>query len=158
MSGFIDKVISVILVFVMLVLAPLLISYISTDMVTDRLVLNEVSQFIDRVTDKSEITSQDLDDLYMGVNSHGGLFEVEVDRYIRVAYDVGGVVKTTYYRSNQEIDELYDAAGNVALLNVSDVVKVKVKEVGLSSGKRLLWNILRVDSGPTEFSLAGTVR
>ena len=64
MTDFINKVITIVLVFIMLILAPLLISYMSTDMVTERLVLNEVSQFIDKVTDKGLITEYDINDLY----------------------------------------------------------------------------------------------
>ena len=43
-------------------------------------------------------------------------------------------------------------------LNPRDVIKVHVEEVSMSSGKRLFWNLLRVDKGLFEFSLAGTVR
>jgi hypothetical protein len=63
MTDFVNKVITLVLIFVMLVLAPLLISYMSTDMITERLVLNDVSQFIDKVTDKSLVSEHDLDSL-----------------------------------------------------------------------------------------------
>jgi hypothetical protein len=162
MADFINKTISIILVFAMLVLAPILLSYMSTDMATERIVLNQVDQFIDKVTDKKEITPDDLDELYLAVNSQGGIFDVSVDRYIRVAYQEmeGGtpVVKTTYFRDNTDIDALYDVAGNVANLNVTDVVKVTVEETNRSPAKRLMWSILRIDKGKFEFSLAGTVR
>ena len=69
MSDFINKVITIVLIFVMLVLAPLLISYMSTDMTSERLILNDVTQFIDKVTDKYTITDYDLNDLYLAVNS-----------------------------------------------------------------------------------------
>ena len=81
MSDFINKVITVILIFVMLVLAPLLISYMSTDMLTERLVLNDVSQFIDKVTDKFLITEHDINDLYLAVNSHGQAYDITIERY-----------------------------------------------------------------------------
>lgn len=159
MSDFINKVLTIILIFVMLVLAPLLISYMSSEMVTQRLILNEASQFIDRVTDKGIINTHDLDDLYMGINSHGGLYEVKVERYISADYkDDYGLTRRTYYRYNEEIDNLHKNPGSVATLGVGDVVKVHVKEIGMSNAKRLLWSLLRVDKGPFSFSLAGTVR
>ena len=51
MSDFINKVITIVLIFVMLVLAPLLISYMTTDMTAERLILNDVTTFIDKVTE-----------------------------------------------------------------------------------------------------------
>jgi uncharacterized protein (UPF0335 family) len=150
MSDFVNKVVTIILIFVLLVLAPLLISYMSTDMVTERLVLNEVTQFIDRVTDKGEITDADINDIYLGVNSHGGTYDVKVERYIRVATEDpknNGRVKTVYYNTD-----------HIGDLNVGDVVKVHVKEIGVSNSKRLMWQLLRIDKGSFEFSLAGTVR
>lgn len=147
MSSFLEKVITVILIFVLLVLAPLLNSYKHTEGVTQRLVLNEVTQFIDRVTDKAQVTQLDIDDLYLGVNSHGGIFDVKVERYIRIASDDGGTVRTLYYTHD-----------DLSTLNVGDVVKVTVEEVGMSSGRRLEWLLLKIDSGNFKFSLAGTVR
>lgn len=150
MSDFINKIVTIILIFVLLVLAPLLISYMGTDMVTERLVLNEVTQFIDRVTDKGEITNSDLNDVYLGVNSHGGIYDVRVERYIRTATEDPlkvGTVKTVYYNTE-----------NTGDLNVGDVVKVHIEEIGISNSKRLLWLLLRIDKGSFEFSLAGTVR
>ena len=150
MSDFINKIVTIILIFVLLVLAPLLISYMGTDMVTERLVLNEVTQFIDRVTDKGEITNSDLNDVYLGVNSHGGTYDVRVERYIRTATEDPlkvGTVKTVYYNTE-----------NTGDLNVGDVVKVHIEEIGISNSKRLLWLLLRIDKGSFEFSLAGTVR
>lgn len=164
MSDFINKVITIILIFVMLILSPLLISYTSNDMVSQRLILNEVSQFIDRVTDKGEITAHDLDDLYMGINSQGGLYNVQVDRYIIATIESNANDLSfdrrlsTYFRDNRDIDKLYEAEGNTAPLEIGDVVKVHVEEIGMSNGKKLLWSLLRVDKGQFKFSLAGTVR
>lgn len=148
MTDFLNKVVTLILIFILLILAPLLISYMSTEMTTQRLVLNEVTQFIDRVTDKASITTEDLDDLYLGVNSHGGIFNVDVERFIKVASEnPDGTVKTLYY-----------AADTLEVLNQSDVVKVTVSETGMSGGSRLMWLLLKVDKGKFEFSLAGSVR
>lgn len=164
MSDFINKVITIVLIFVMLVLAPLLISYMSTDMTSERLILNDVTQFIDKVTDKYTITDYDLNDLYLAVNSHGGAYEVTVDRYQlyeEPAPESEGGTRILYIRQDdaeQLADDLNFPNITSIDLNTRDVVKVKVKEVALSSGKRLFWSIMRVDKGKLEFSLAGTVR
>lgn len=164
MSDFINKVITIVLIFVMLVLAPLLISYMSTDMTSERLILNDVTQFIDKVTDKYTITDYDLNDLYLAVNSHGGAYEVMVDRYQlyeEPAPESEGGTRILYIRQDdaeQLADDLNYPDVTSIDLNTKDVVKVRVKEVALSSGKRLFWSIMRVDKGKLEFSLAGTVR
>ncbi|MNV37618.1 hypothetical protein D3C71_1291450 [compost metagenome] len=132
----------------MLILAPLIWVYVRNDMTSERLVLNEVAQFIDRVTDKASITDEDVNDLYMGVNATGGIFDVQIKRYIRMSTkDTDGSQRTLYLN-----------AGYTGNMNVGDVVKVTTKEIGVSSAKRLLWTFLKIDEGKSEITLAGSVR
>jgi len=42
-------------------------------------------------------------------------------------------------------------------MNAGDVVKVTVEEVGISTGRMLIYNVLKMDEGKFKFSLAGTV-
>ena len=148
MLDFINKVITITLVFLLMVIAPITISYMTTDMISQREVLNEITQFIDKVTDKSTITQTDLDDLYIGLNATGGTYNATVKRYIRLAtQNDDGSTKVIYMA-----DDTVDA------LNIGDVVKVEVEEVGVSSAKRLLRMLVGVDSGAFNTSLAGTVR
>lgn len=158
MSDFLNKVITIILIFVLLVLAPLLISYMSTDMVTERLILNEVTQFIDKTTDKATITQNDLDDLYMGVNAHGNAYNVNVYRYQLVEEALPGKKTKLLYLKLDDVERLEAKEIPVVELNIKDVVKVTVEESALSPGKRLFYSVLRVDKGKFSFSLAGTVR
>ena len=166
MSDFLNKVITLILIFVMLVLAPLLLSYLSTDMSAERLVLNDVSQFIDKVTDRAAITEKDLNTLYLNVNSHGRAYEVTVKRYQVMEEPIpsgsGDEITETnlIYISMDDIEALVNGTSETSTieLNVKDVVKVHVEEVAMSPGNRMLWTLLRVDKGRFEFSLAGTVR
>ena len=159
MTDFINKVITIVLIFVMLVLAPLLISYMSTDMVAERLILNDVTQFIDKVTDKGLLTNYDLNDLYLAVNSHGGAYEVKVERYQLLEEPLPNGSTKLLYLKHDDVDNMMEGTvPDYINLNVKDVVKVHVEEVSLSTGKRLLWSVLRVDKGKFEFSLAGTVR
>lgn len=161
MSDFVNKVITIVLIFIMLVLAPLMISYLSTDMVTQRLVLNDVTLFIDKVTDKGTVNEYDLDDLYLAVNSHGSSFEVEVERYSLIEEPIPpeGATKLLYIKHDdmEKLQRGEDDDGEITL-NVKDVIKVHVEEVAMSSGNRLFWSVLRVDKGKFGFSLAGTVR
>lgn len=158
MTDFINKVITIVLVFIMLILAPLMISYLSTDMVAQRLILNDVTLFIDKVTDKGTINQYDLDDLYLAVNSHGSAFEVKVERYSLVEEPLPDGTTKLLYVKHDETDKLMQGKIDEVILNVKDVVKVHINEVAMSSGNRLFWSVLRVDKGKFNFSLAGSVR
>lgn len=160
MSDFLNKVITLILIFIMLVIGPMLLSYASTDMVAERLILNDVTQFIDKVTDKSIVTEYDINDLYLAVNSHGNSYNVTVEKYQLFEEPLPNGTTKLVYIKHDDIEKLVDGVdpdGTVEL-NIKDVVKVTVRETNITPGKRLFWNILRVDKGTFHFSLAGTVR
>ena len=107
MSDFINKVITVIMVFAMLVLAPLLISYKSDNMLARREILNDVEVFIDKVQDTSSITVDDLNNLYMTCNSHGLTVDVDVKRLIATAvYDNDNEIAQTNYFAVDDTESL----------------------------------------------------
>lgn len=149
MSDFLNKIVSIVLVFMMLVLAPLLISYKTNDMLGKRLILNDVTTFIDQVKDTSKITEDDLNKLYLDCNSHGLSVNVTVKRLIRNEITKDGVAQTTYYA--------VDSFEGLQAINPGDVVQVHVEEVAISGARRLTYSILKIDEGPFEFSLAGAV-
>lgn len=149
MSDFLNKVVSIVLVFVMLVLAPLIISYQTNDMISKRLILNDVTTFIDQVKDTASITEDDLNKLYLDCNSHGLAVNVTVKRLIRVEITKEDVAQTSYFA--------VDSLNELALLNTGDLVQVTVEEVVTSPTRALTYSVLKVDQGPFEFSLTGAV-
>lgn len=149
MTDFVNKVVSIALVFVMLVLAPLLISYKSDEMLAKRVILSDVTSFIDKAKDTASITEEDLNKLYITCNSHGIAVDVIVKRLIRADVTKNGDITTVYYA--------VDTFEGLSAMNSGDIVKVTVKEVGISTGRRLTYNVLKIDEGPFEFSLAGAV-
>ena len=139
------------MVFVMLVLAPLLISYKSDNMLARREILNDVEVFIDKVQDTSSITVDDLNNLYMTCNSHGLTVDVDVKRLIATAvYDNDNEIAQTNYFAVDDTESL-------ANINAGDVVKVTIEEVSISSSRRATYAILGIDEGSLKFSLAGVV-
>ena len=148
----------------MLVVAPITWSYVRADMVAERLILNEVVSFIDKVTDKGTITDQDLDELYIAVNASGGTYDVKVDRYVRIATkdlnsnDPEKTVKTVYINSDLTILNPDTGKYEPADMNSGDMVRVTVTELGSSPTKNLLWNLLKLETNDTDFSLSGSVR
>lgn len=149
MSDFLNKVVSIVLVFVMLVLAPLIISYQTNDMISKRLILNDVTTFIDQVKDTASITEDDLNKLYLDCNSHGLAVNVTVKRLIRVEITKEDVAQTSYFA--------VDSLNELASLNTGDLVQVTVDEVVTSPTRTLTYSVLKVDQGPFEFSLTGAV-
>jgi ABC-type amino acid transport system permease subunit len=153
MGDAIPKIIGVLLAFALLVLAPLTISRMTDDMAAKRLILNEVSQFIDRVTDKGSVTKDDMDDLYIALNTHGAAFDAEVVRYVRTAVPSGaGAAESVYIAAD-------DTFGSVTVvLRAGDVVQVRVTELTRTTAQKLLYKLMRVYEKNFDFTLAGVVR
>lgn len=147
MSDFVNKIVTIVLIVILLVMAPLLNSYIQTEAIAKRVILNEVEQFIDKVTDKGSVTEEDLNQLYLDLNSHGLILDVNVKRLIRVAsLTPGNKLKTVYF-----------AAEDMENTNVGDVIQVTVSEMGVSPGRKLLYSLLHIDQGDFGFTLAGAI-
>lgn len=153
MIDFPNKVITLVLVFLMLIVAPILWYYSRDDMISQRTVLNETEQFLDRVTDKAYITQSDIDDLYVGVNASGGTFDVKVKRYMPISVPNGDTTETKYVAV-----PYFDAdTGKESQMTKGDIVKVTVKQVGVSPAQRMLWAFLRIDDNASDITLAATV-
>lgn len=152
MTDFINKIITVILIFVMLVLAPLLISYKTDDMIAKREILNDVDTFIDKVTDAAILNSGDINELYMVCNSHGMVVDVTVERMV---YAMTLDPKTNDYSYDYVVDT--DFSTETTHLNPNDMIKVTVKEKTYSSSRRLTYKLLKIDEGNFKFSLCGMV-
>lgn len=152
MVDFINKIITIILVFVMLVLAPQLISYkADEEILARREILNDVEVFIDKIQDTSSITEDDLNYLYLSCNSHGLTVDVKVKRLIAAAvYDAENDIAQTNYFATDDPESL-------ANINNGDVIQVHVEEVTTSSGRQATYSILGIDEGKLEFTLAGVV-
>lgn len=151
MSDYINKIVTVILTFVMLVVAPLLISYKNDAMLARREILNDVELFIDKVQDATSITEDDINQLYLTCNSHGLVVDVTVKRLVSAAvYDPDNNIAQTNYFAVESLDTLKN-------INKGDVIQVFVTEKAISTQRRATYKILGVDEGALNFSLAGVV-
>lgn len=147
----ISKILSIVLIFLMLVLAPLLISYKIDDAVARREILFEVTQFIDKVRDTQSVTDADLDQFYQNCNSHGLTVDVRVRRLVKtVVIDPHTEEVTVEYTINDDPAALYN-------FNKGDGVQVVVEEIGISPSRSFMYRVLGADSGPLKFTLAGIV-
>lgn len=153
----ISKILSIVLIFLMLVLAPLLISYKIDDAVARREILFEVTQFIDKVRDTQSVTDTDLDQFYQNCNSHGLTVDVRVRRLVKTVVidphpEIGSHTKevTVEYTITDDPAALYN-------FNKGDGVQVVVEEIGISPSRSFMYRVLGADSGPLKFTLAGIV-
>jgi len=147
----ISKILSIVLIFLMLVLAPLLISYKIDDAVARREILFEVTQFIDKVRDTQTVSPGDLDQFYQNCNSHGLTVDVRVRRLVKtVVVDPHTEEVTVEYTITDDPAALYN-------FNKGDGVQVVVEEIGISPSRSFMYRVLGADSGPLKFTLAGIV-
>ena len=147
----ISKILSIVLIFLMLVLAPLLISYKIDDAVARREILFEVTQFIDKVRDTQTVSLEDLDQFYQNCNSHGLTVDVRVRRLVKtVVIDPHTEEVTVEYTINDDPAALHN-------FNKGDGVQVVVEEIGISPSRSFMYRVLGADSGPLKFTLAGIV-
>lgn len=158
MTDFISKILTIILVFLMLVVGPLLIDYKADNMMARREILNDVEVFIDKVQDTSSITEDDINQLYIKCNSHGLTVDVTIKRLIEAlvfneqAYDADGnlgVAQTNYFA--------VDSLSALKNINAGDIIQVNVREVTISRQRRITYAILRIDEPGLDLTLAGVV-
>lgn len=148
MSDIFSKILGIVLAFILLVFAPLTINMLSNDLTMKRASINEVTNFIDRVTDTGRITEIELKDFYLGCASHGVSADVKIKRYEKVINpDNAGGTYVSYILSS----DIYN-------WNRGDVLQVTFKAVDWTGAQRILWQLLRLSQPKFEFTLAGKVR
>ncbi len=132
----------------MLILAPLVNSYCVTEMENRRQLLNEVTSFLDVVSDKKTITNDDLNEFYLKVSSYGMVLDVQVNR----------LVKTATLEADGNVNITYMSADDISLLNQRDVVQVKLTEKSQSAYQKILSIFLGVDDENYSLTMAEMVR
>lgn len=132
----------------MLILAPLVNSYCVTEMENRRQLLNEVTSFLDVVSDKKTISNDDLNEFYLKVSSYGMVLDVQVNR----------LVKTATREADGNVNITYMSADDISLLNQRDIVQVKLTEKSQSAYQKILSIFLGVDDENYSLTMAEMVR
>lgn len=148
MHDFLSRVVGLILVFLLLIVAPLLNTYGTQEMENRMETLNDVSEFLDKVTDKGEITDDDLNEFNLAVESHGMTLDVKVSR----------LVKTVTLLDDGTVSTTYIPADNIHDLNVSDIVKVELDEISTTPYKKLMRMFLRLEDRQYNLDMAKMVK
>ena len=148
MDGFLSKCISIIIIFVMLIVAPLINIYGTHEMQGRMMVLNDTSNFLDKVCDKGEITQEDIDEFYSTIASRGMILDASIDR----------LIKTVTKMDNGELSTAYIAADDISKLSQGNLVLVRIEEVSTTPYKKLLRTFLRINEPKYSLTLSKMVR
>ena len=148
MTDIFNKILGVLLAFVILVGGPLIIKSMGKDLTMNRSILNEMTNFIDKVTDNGRLSEADLEDFYLGISSYGMTMDATVKRYMKVVNPDGKQGTYTSYVLNDDLSKW----------NQGDIIKVTVKAVDYTGGQRLQNRILHLAPSKFEQTLAGMVR
>ncbi|GMQ55940.1 hypothetical protein AN1V17_03320 [Vallitalea sediminicola] len=148
MSDFFNRVIGLFLAFILLIIAPLYLQSLSRDLTIKRSILNEMTNFIDKVTDTGHISDLDKTDFYTGCSSYGAVVDVKIKHYMRIVNpDGNGSTYSTYVLTDKITD-----------WNQGDIIEVDVKAIDYTSAQKLTSRFSKVSAPPLNFQLAGMIR
>jgi hypothetical protein len=157
MANFVNTVIAICLSFVLLVVAPLTYTTVSSYDTAKRLIHNDTTTFLDIIHDKGFVNGQDISDYALKVNTHGILVSVDVDAYaMNASTNLDGVPIIIKTLKNGDLEEL--AVEESVYFNKGDIIQVKIKEVGTSPVRHMLYRILNLDTGAFEYTMASSVQ
>lgn len=149
MYGFINKILGVIMCFIMILIM------LSTVMVSDqvqarRSIVAEVTNFVDEVTDTGVLDEKHVADLYLACSAYGPITDVQILRYVKVVNPDPKNPGSTYMT--------YVGSEDIYQWNQGDLLKVKVVEVGPTGLASFLYRVFGLNMAPVDFSLAGRIR
>lgn len=148
MTDLINKILGVLLAFVLLIGAPFVINAMSKDLTMNRSVLNEMTNFIDKITDKGTLTDQDKADFYLGISSYGASMDATIKRYMKVVNpDGNGGTYASYVYSD-----------DLLTWNPGDIIQVTVRAIDYTGAQRLQNRLLRMTPAKFNQTLAGMIR
>lgn len=148
MTDIINKVLGVLIAFVLLAGGPLVINAMGKDLTMNRSVLNEMTNLIDKVTDNGRLSEADLSEFYINISSHGMAMDATISRYMKVVQpDGSGGFTTTYMLVDDN-----------TTWNRGDIIKVRVQAIDYSGAQRLQNRLLRLNPPKFDQTLAGMVR
>ena len=156
MTNYLNTIFTLILAFIVLVLAPLNLSFLNDRGAAQLVIMNETSEFLDKVTDKGKITQADIDELNMNLNSHGIVIDCEVKRLVRTSVVTPDEKMKTMYIS-ADANTATDPSQAIHNLNRGDTVQVIVKEIARDAASKLYFGLLRIELRKTDFTFAKVV-
>ena len=149
MNDFVGKVIAILVAFVLCFIGPTAVFVAFNTGFTNQRFINEAQSFADEVIDTRQITSEQLADFQLGLNSYGPIVDVTIKRYVKTVEPdpVNGGTYTTYV-----------LADNTTKYNQGDQVKIELNTVGYTGLQRLVMSTIGLLSPKFEYTITARVR
>lgn len=148
MSDFLNKLIGVVLAFVLLAAGPLINRGLSQDLEMKRSVLNEITNFLDKVSDNGRINDVDVSNYYLALNSYGVAMDAHIERQIKVVNpDGAGGTYATYVVSD-----------DITQYNQGDIVITTVKAIDYTGSQRVINRLMHLSPPKFDVTFSAMVR
>lgn len=179
MSDLINKIVSLIVIFVLCVICPLSYTYMSSEKQSERELINKTKSTLDKFTSAEIITDEDLDSMYKELNSFGISVDSQIEKYTvtdendyvlgdmataydEMMYETDGEESNSYLSQYNctNFDELKRVASSKYkyIIESGDIIKLKVKGITKTSGSRFIEKVVGINKEKIEFSLAAMKR
>lgn len=113
--------------------------------------LNEVNDFVDKVTDTGICTDETLQNFYLDMASHGYAVDITVKRY-------ESVVNPISQDTDKGTQVTYIPNSDISIYNQGDEIKVNVHFISDSSMSRIAYRVVHIYFPIIDFDIAGMVR
>lgn len=179
MADFLNKLVSLILLFIICIITPLMFLYMSGDKQSEREILNKTKYYLDKCMNADTMTESDLDNMYRDLNSYGKVVDIKFDRmvlndkgdyivgdeasaYDEMVYETDNRLVANYLSKYgcSDYEELKGIKSKEYkyILESEDIFRVTVTEITSTKSDRYISNILKWDKEPLEFSLSAMKR
>ena len=125
------KFVGLILAFVLTVLMPFVVVTVENEMLDRRLIINDVTDFIDEVVDSRKVTDAMLEELNVSLASYGMTVDYEITHYARS-------INADPLNEGSDYYVTYVPQDDVTSYKKGDKISVRVYTVGYSSTESLV--------------------
>jgi len=164
MNSFPGKVIGVLLCFILLILAPLVITALSANIRVERVTWNALTSYVDVLADRGIITHKDYEEFIANLGASTVNYEVTItiqSRYIVPAVDAAGNIIPGSYTIRYTTTAAWRSSSIIpdgVPLRAGDNVQVIINPLNNSAGDNVLARMLGIYSSQRRISFARAVR
>lgn len=157
MHNFINSVLTIILIGIAFICGPVLNYQTSQVSLARQQIVNETDTFLNGLSDKAYVTGQDLNKFYLDINKYG----LKMNATIQVSLQApstdleGKPISLNIVKYND-----FDLMDNTdkRIFNKGDIIEIDLKEIGTSSWRKILYNLLRLDPGGFKYHMSDIVQ
>lgn len=157
MTNLYSRLLTLFMCFVLVVLAPYMISVTVDDYTARVEALKEVETFVDTVCDTHVLSKAQIDDLNMGIAESGVIASVKVTYYTEVINPAASDGKINYslvYQDEILSEDLTDSK----IFDSGDHIVVEVKSLGYTGSQRIARSVLGAVFSKMNIRIPGRVR